>query len=92
MYYYSTTITITEREMVEADDLQYELFQNAIYCKKNHDGMEVLPICRMKVKIGEEVVQIFNCHLMSNNYSVVIRNLRKKGKSLYMVFGQYGVG
>ena len=67
MYYYSTTITITEREMVEADDLQYELFRNAIYCKKNHDGMEVLPICRMKVKIGEEVVQIFNCHLMSNN-------------------------
>lgn len=58
---------ITEREMVEADDLQYELFRNAIYCKKNHDGIEVLPICRMKVKIGEEVVQIFNCHLMSNN-------------------------
>ena len=56
-----------EQLMVDADDLQYELFRNAIYCKKNHDGMEVLPICRMKVKIGEEVVQIFNCHLMSNN-------------------------
>lgn len=71
-----------EQLMVDADDLQYELFWNAIYCKKNHDGMEVMPICKIKVKIGEKVVQLFNCHLMSNNYSVVIRNLRKKGKTL----------
>ena len=46
--------------------------------------MEVLPICRMKVKIREKVVQLFNCHLMSNY--VVIRNLRKKGKSLVYGF------
>lgn len=71
-----------EQLMVDADDLQYELFRNAIYCKKNHDGKEIMPICRLKVMIGEKVVQLFNCHLLSNNYSVVIRNLRKKGKSL----------
>lgn len=70
-----------EQLMVDANDPNYELFQNAIYYKKNHDGVEIMPISRMKLKIGEKVVQIFNCHLMSNNYSVVIRNLHKKGES-----------
>lgn len=71
-----------EQLMVDANDPQYELFQNAIYCKKKYDDMEVLPICKLKVRVRDKQVQIFNCHLMSNNYSVVIRNLRKKGKSI----------
>lgn len=71
-----------EQLMVDANDPQYELFQNAIYCNKKHDGLEVLPICKMKIKVGEQLLQVFNCHLMSNNYSVVIRNLRNRRKSL----------
>lgn len=71
-----------EQLMVDANDPQYELFQNAIYCKRKHDGLEVLPICKLKIRVGERLLQVFNCHLMSNNYSVVIRNLRNKGKSL----------
>ena len=71
-----------EQLMVDANDPQYELFQNAIYCKKKYDGLEVLPICKMKIRVGERLLQVFNCHLMSNNYSIVIRNLRKKRKSL----------
>lgn len=85
-----------EQLMVDANDPQFELFQNAIYCKKQHNDLEVLPICKLKVRVRDKQVQIFNCHLMSNNYSVVIRNLRKKGKCIFagifpvlhrMVFG-----
>ena len=75
-----------EQLMVDANDSQYELFQNAIYCKKKHEGLEVLPICKMKVRVGGRLLQVFNCHLMSNNYSVVIRNLRKKGKNIIAGF------
>lgn len=71
-----------EQLMVDSNDPQYELFQNAIYCKKKHDELEVLPICNMKIRVGGRLIQVFNCHLMSNNYSIVIRNLRKKGRSL----------
>lgn len=72
-----------EQLVVDADDPQYVLFQNAIYCKKKHEGLEVLPICKMRIRVGERLLLVFNCHLMSNNYSVVIRNLRNKGKSLF---------
>lgn len=71
-----------EQIMVDSSDPRYEVFQNAIYCKKKYNGQEVLPICKVTIRIGERMVQVFNCHLMSNNYSVVIRNLRKKGKSI----------
>lgn len=72
-----------EQLTVDANNPRYELFQKAIYCKKEHDGLEILPICKMKIRVGQELLQVFNCHLMSNNYSVVIRNLRKKRKSLF---------
>ena len=68
-----TPVQISEVESQSFIPLVIE--EEKTYCKVNLDGMEVLPICRMKVKIGEKVVQLFNCHLMSNNYSVVIRNL-----------------
>ncbi len=74
-----------EQLMVDADDSRYEVFQNAIYCKKKYDGMEILPICKLIVRIDDKRLQIFNCHLMSNNYSVVIRNLRRKGRC--MIYG-----
>lgn len=72
-----------EQIMIDSANPQYELFQNALYCKKNYDGKEILPICNLIIRIGERRLHIFNCHLMSNNYSVVIRNLRKKGKRLW---------
>lgn len=75
-------IELCEQLMVDANEPQYELFQNAIYCKKKHDGLEVLPICKMIIRVGDRDVQLFNCHLMSNNYSIVIRNLRRKEKNL----------
>ena len=78
-------IVSCEQLMVDADDSRYEVFLNAIYCKKKYDGMEILPICKLIVRIGDKRLQIFNCHLMSNNYSVVIRNLRRKGRS--MIYG-----
>jgi len=72
-----------EQIMIDSTNPQYELFQNALYCKKNQDGKEILPICNLIIRIGERRLQVFNCHLMSNNYSVVIRNLRKKSKCLW---------
>lgn len=71
-----------EQLMVDSSDPRYEVFQNAVYCKKRYNGQEILPICKVTIRTDERILQIFNCHLMSNNYSVVIRNLRKKGKSL----------
>lgn len=71
-----------EQMMVDASKPKYELFQNAIYCKKQHNGLEVLPICKLLIRIGDQRLQLFNCHLMSNNYSVVIRNLKRKKKNL----------
>ncbi|SEM54224.1 Endonuclease/Exonuclease/phosphatase family protein [Prevotella sp. ne3005] len=76
------SIESCEQLMVDSNDPKYKLFQNAFYNKKNHKGIEVLPICKMKIMIAGRMVQVFNCHLMSNNYSVVIRNLRKKGQCI----------
>lgn len=67
-----------EQLMVDSNSFEYEVFKNWLYCKKQHNGMEVLPICKMMIQVGNHRLQLFNCHLMSNNYSVVIRNLRKK--------------
>jgi len=68
-----------EQLMVDSRNPEYEVFQNAIYCKKQYNGMEIMPICKLLLNINGHKVQVFNCHLMSNNYSVVIRNLRRKG-------------
>ena len=68
--------------MVDSNTLENEVFKNRLYCKKQHNGMEVLPICKMRIRIRNHSLQLFNCHLMSNNYSVVIRNLRKKRKNV----------
>lgn len=77
----------SEQLMVDTNDPQYELFQNAIYCRKSNNGMEILPICKMIIRIGARRLQVFNCHLMSNNYSVVIRNLKTKERSLFYSLG-----
>lgn len=71
-----------EQLSVVADAPEYTLLQHGWYCKSRSGRNEVLPVCSMVVRIGEERLRIVNCHLMSNNYSVVIRNTRKKGKSL----------
>ena len=72
-----------EQLMVDSNLPEYETFQNRLYCKKQHNGMEILPICKLLIRIGNKRLQLFNCHLMSNNYSVVIRNLRKKRKHIF---------
>lgn len=71
-----------EQLMVDTNTTEYETFQNRFYSKNQHAGNEVLPICKMIIHIGNHKLQLFNCHLMSNNYSVVIRNYRKKKKSI----------
>lgn len=70
-----------EQLMVNTNTPEYKTFQNRLYCKKQHNGIEILPICKMIIRIGNYRLQLFNCHLMSNNYSVVVRNCRKKKKS-----------
>lgn len=75
-------IEAIEQLMIDINNNHYELFQNAFYNKKRFEGMEVLPICKMIINVQGKSLQVFNCHLMSNNYSVVIRNLKKKGKNL----------
>lgn len=71
-----------EQLVVEASNPRYKLLQSKYYCKKTVGGTEILPISKLKVRINGKLIQIFNCHLMSNNYSVVVRNLRKKNKAL----------
>lgn len=71
-----------EQLYVDADDYRYELLHHAWYCKSRDGKREVLPICSMVVRVGDERIRMVNCHLMSNNYSVVIRNTRRKGKNL----------
>lgn len=71
-----------EQLSVNADSSRYDLFQHAWYCKSKEGNLEVLPICSMILKVGEKRIRVVNCHLMSNNYSVVIRNTRGKGKNL----------
>ena len=72
-----------EQLSVCVDDPEYELLQHAWYCKWKDGAREVLPICSMKVDVDGQKIRIVNCHLMSNNYSVVVRNTRRKGKSLF---------
>lgn len=71
-----------EQLSVVADNPDYRLLQHAWYCKSRNGKHEVLPVCSMVAKIGEARLRILNCHLMSNNYSVVIRNTRRKGKNM----------
>lgn len=71
-----------EQLWVRADDPRYELLQHSWYCKSRDGKREILPICSMVVKIGKNRLRVVNCHLMSNNYSVVIRNTCRKGRSL----------
>ena len=71
-----------EQLMVDSDNPVYEEFQNRLYCKKHYNGKEILPVCKLLIRIGDDRLQLFNCHLMSNNYSVELRNLRKKRKSI----------
>ncbi len=71
-----------EQLWVWADDSRYELFQHAWYCKAKDCGKEILPVCSMVVNVSGQQLRIVNCHLMSNNYSVVIRNTLNKGRSL----------
>ena len=71
-----------ENLFVDSKIPEYETFQNRLYCKKQCNGMEILPVCKLLIRIRNERLVVFNCHLMSNNYSVVIRNLSKNRKSL----------
>ena len=69
-----------EQLMVDTSDGQYDLFQKPFYSKKRFENNEVLPICKLKIRIKNKSVYLYNCHLMSNNYTVVMRTLRKKNK------------
>lgn len=71
-----------EQLSVNADNSRYELLQHAWYCKSREGKREVLPVCSMVARVGDRRIRMVNCHLMSNNYSVVIRNTRRKGKNL----------
>lgn len=71
-----------EQLVVDSNKPEYVIFQNRLYCKKQYNGMEILPVNKLLIRVGNESLQLLNCHLMSNNYSVVIRNLRKKKKSI----------
>ncbi len=71
-----------EQLMVDSNILEYEVFQNRLYSKKQHNGKEILPVSKLLIRIGNNRLQLFNCHLMSNNYSVVVRNLNKKKQSV----------
>lgn len=44
-----------------------------------NEGDDVLPICLMRLNINGCLCWIVNCHLMSNNVSVVNRAVRRKG-------------
>ena len=71
-----------EQLWVRADDSRYELLQHAWYCKSGDGEREILPVCSMVLRVGNSRLRIVNCHLMSNNYSVVIRNVRRKRRNL----------
>ena len=46
---------------------------------KLNEGDDVLPICSMRLNVDGCLCWIVNCHLMSNNVSVVNRAVRRKG-------------
>lgn len=47
---------------------------------------EVLPICFMKVCVNGVRILVFNCHLMSNEFSVVYRELKNNNIGLQAAF------
>lgn len=74
---------ITSVEQLTIDVNKYKsIFQDEYYCSKSNGGKEILPICKMTITINEHAIQIFNCHLMSNNFSVEIRKIRETGKGI----------
>lgn len=72
-----------EQLWVLPNDQRFEILQHAWYSRVREGEREILPVCSMVVKVGVHNIRIINCHLMSNNFSVVIRNLKKKGKNYF---------
>lgn len=66
-----------EQLTIDENDKRYEVFHSELYSKHSLGNKEILPISKMTVKINNHTIQIFNCHLMSNNFSVEIRDLRR---------------
>ena len=73
---------------VKTDDSQYNLFKHDWYSHLKNKGKEVLPVCSFIVRIGEKRIRIVNCHLMSNNLSLVVRNMRKERLDLHKTLAQ----
>lgn len=67
---------------VDEDDKRFLLFRSELYPRVSCNGKHVLPICKMLIDINGYKIQVFNCHLMSNNLSVELRNIRDKKNSL----------
>lgn len=73
---------------VRADDVRYQLLQHGWYSGCGSNGQEILPVCSFVVRIGIGRLRIVNCHLMSNNFSLVIREARKENRGILGVITQ----
>lgn len=75
-----------EQLTIDENDKRYGAFQSELYSKHSLGNKEILPISKMAVGINNHIIHIINCHLMSNNYSVEIRNIRQKMIGIYKGF------
>lgn len=71
-------ISAYEQLWVNSKDVQFSLFNHKWYSQKRDGEKEILPICSMVISVGNKRLRVVNCHLMSNNLSIVIRNTTKR--------------
>lgn len=64
----------SEQLCVGSEDSRFSLFRHEWYSGKKVGGKEMMPISSLVIKVGEKILRLVNCHLMSNNFSVVYRN------------------
>lgn len=67
-----------EQLWVNSKEAQFSLFHHEWYSQKRDGEKEILPICSMVISVGSRKLRVVNCHLMSNNFSVEIRNTPKR--------------
>lgn len=67
-------ISTYEQLWADLKDVQFSIFHHEWYSQNSDGEREILPICSMVINVGEIKIRVVNCHLMSNNLSVVIRD------------------
>lgn len=72
-----------EQLKVRTNDTFNNLMDSDLNIDVHETNREVLPICSVKVRVADYTLRIYNCHLMSNNLSVAIREKNSKKKSIF---------